>query len=1001
MKSNMWLSALLLTAAAGSATSASAQSLKDMQDKAKQAGQQAVQDVKKAAQSAADKAMGKDASKAAADLDLSAPLPTDPRLLQGVLDNGMSYIVVKHSNPPGRANMYIHVSSGSLNEKDNQRGIAHFLEHMAFNGSENFKPGSVVDFFQSMGLTFGQHQNAFTSFDQTAYILSFPDAKAETLEKGMRFFSDVAGKLLLTQEEIDEERQVIMEEKRTRLGAAQRVQEYMLERMIPGSLIGQRLPIGVEETLKSMNRADFLDYYTRWYQPSNMTVIIVADADPSQIAAQITKTFSGGERTPRPVDVDPMVKPFDTTRAIVASDPELTSAEVGILSVKGKEAPITTVGDFRREAVRDLGVSAFNRRLGAKLAKGGMAMTGGSAGATNLFNAASLRQVSAEGEPGKWKDVLGEIATELQRARMHGFTQREIDDVKTQITSRAERFVEQEKTIPAPMLIRGINGAVASGDTPMGAQQELDLYSKVLPTVTAAEVSREFAELFDVKHVTFTAELPSNTPGGVPSDEQLLAIGKEALSVSPSADAEASRPTTLLSTLPTPGKVVDTSEHSASGVTTMWLDNGALVHYRFMDIRKDNAWVSVTLAAGQIEENASNRGMTDVAGLAWANPATSTLSSTDIRDLMTGKKVGVGGGVGTDTLTLSVSGNPNELEVGMQQAYLMLTDPKIEQSAFDRWKVGTLQSIEQRKSTPQAAMVEAMMKTMYPPSEARVQVLTADQVNTLSVSASQEWLTGVIKTAPIEVSIVGDISKEKAVELATRYVGSLPKRERISGQTLDHLRTIKKVQGPIVTRLELETKTPLAVVLNGFYGPDAENVTDTRTMLMASRVLSTRILKKIREEEQLSYSPGARLQPGEVYPGFGAMMLFSPTEPAKVDRLLAASTEIFTEFAQSGPTIEELDVAKKQLANQLDETMKQPDFWLQRTATMTYRNVNLDDVLGANDFYQKLTPADVKGVFAKYYKPESVMQVIVKPAISAAAPEQGDGAEKSGKPMGG
>ena len=246
MNGKLWLNALVLSTAAGMAVSASAQSLQQIKDKASEAGQKAVEQVKQDAKGAIEKMVGKDE---AAALDLNAPLPTDPRLVQGVLDNGLSYIVMKHSNPPGRANMYIHVSSGSLNEKDNQRGIAHFLEHMAFNGSTNFPPGSVVDFFQSMGLTFGQHQNAFTSFDQTTYILSFPDTKPETLDKGMRFFGDVAGRLLLTQEEIEKERQVIMEEKRTRLGAQQRVQEYMLERMIPGSLIGQRLPIGVEDTL--------------------------------------------------------------------------------------------------------------------------------------------------------------------------------------------------------------------------------------------------------------------------------------------------------------------------------------------------------------------------------------------------------------------------------------------------------------------------------------------------------------------------------------------------------------------------------------------------------------------------------------------------------------------------------------------------------------------------------------------------------------------------------
>lgn len=925
------------------------------------------------------------ASAGGAAVDLKAALPADPRLVTGTLPNGLSYVVVKHSNPPGRANMYIHVSSGSLNETDAQRGLAHYLEHLAFNGSKNFPPGTVVDFFQSMGLTFGQHQNAFTSFDQTTYILSFPDTKAETMERGMKFFSDVAFGMLLLDAEIEEERQVIMEEKRTRLSAQQRVQEYVLQRLMPGSLIGDRLPIGTEQTIMGVKRPDFMDYYSRWYVPSNMTVIVVADAEPATVVEQISKSFSGGEKTPRPEDVDPGVKPYTESRAIVASDPELTRGEVAIVSVGGKQDPVQTVADFRREAVRDIAVQAFNRRIDAKLAKGGMAMTNGFAMAMNLFNSAHMRQVGASGEPGKWKDMLAELGTELKRARLHGFTQREIDDVKNELRAGAEQYLEQEKTIPAPALIRTINNSVATGDVFMSAQQELDLYKSILPTVSREEVVAAFNELFGNEHVTFLAQLPTGVEGGVPSESDLLALGKKALDVKPEAESEAARASSLMEKAPTPGKVVETTVHEGAGVTSAWLDNGVRVHHRSMDIRKDNVWIQINLAAGQIQETGSvARGTTDVAGLAWGTPATSTLSSTEIRDLMTGKKVEVGGGIGTDTMSIVVSGSPADLEAGLQQAHLMLTDPKIEPSAMERWKTSVLQSIAARASTPQAAFAEALTSTLFPPSEARTQLLTAEQVNALKIEPAQAWLTSTVRSAPMEVSVVGDITLERAMQLVTTYIGSLPKRERIGASTLDDLRTIAKRPGPIETRKQIDTQTAQAVVASGFYGPDAENVADTRTMMMASRVLSTRILKKIREKEQLVYSAGARLQPGDAYPGYGVMMMAAPTEPAKVDRLIASTAEIWKEFAEGGPTSEEIDVAKKQLANQLDETMKQPDFWLARLGTLGYRNVKLDDVMAANAFYQSLTPEAVKTVFAKYYKPEAVVTAVVMPKTPSA-----------------
>lgn len=914
-----------------------------------------------------------------ANLNLAEPLPTDPRLVTGTLENGMGYIVLKHSNPPGRANMIIHVSTGSLNEKDNQRGIAHFLEHMAFNGSENFPPGSVVDFFQSMGLTFGQHQNAFTSFDQTAYILSFPDAKPETLEKGMKFFGDVSSRLLLTQDEIDKERQIILEEKRSRLGAQMRVFEYSIAKLFPDSLIAKRLPIGTEETLLSMNRADFLDYYTRWYTPSNMTVIVVADAPTEPIVEQIKRSFSAGKLTARPVDIDSSTKPNTSTYAIVASDPELTSAEVSIVSTSPRELPVRTLGDFRARTVRDLALGAFNRRIGDKLSKGGSSMTSGEASVRDLFRQITLRSVVAGGEPAKWKDMLSEIAAELRRATLHGFTQRELDDMKSQMLSDAERSVEQEATIPARQVIMGINGLVASGDAITSASQDVELLRRVLPTISRADISKAFADAFAVQHVVFEVDLPSNVAGGLPSESEVVELGKKALSVEPLAEVESHRPTNFLSAAPPAGKVAQSEEHAASNVSTFWLDNGVCVHHRMMDIRKDTVWVSVTLAGGQILEDASNRGVSEAAVLAWQEPATAALSSKDVRDLLIGKKVQLTARETLDTLSMVIEGNPQDLEAGVQLAHLLLTSPKIEASAFDRWKVESLQEIEKRRSVPQAAMPEALVKAMFPASDLRTQLLTKDQVQKLTLPAAQAWLDQTLKAAPIEVAIVGDLSKERAVQLASTYFGSLPKRDRISAATLDDKRTLERSPGPRQSVVELDTPTPVAIVMSGFYGPDAENLPDTRTMQLATRVLATRVLKKIREEEQLGYSPSVRVQPGDAFPGFGIVMMASPTEPAKVERLLAATTEIFDAFAKGGPTSEEMEVAKKQIANQVDETMKQPEYWLDRAGSLNYRNLKLDDLMGSIAFYQSLTPEDVTRVFTKYYTKDNALRVIVKP----------------------
>lgn len=909
-------------------------------------------------------------------------LPTDGRLVTGELDNGMTYIVRRHANPPGRAAMYLHVSTGSLNETDRQRGIAHYLEHMAFNGSENFAPGSVVPFFQSLGLSFGRHQNAFTSFDQTAYQLEMPDNKTETMEKAFAFFSDVAFRLSLLPAEIEEERQIIMEEKRTRLGAQQRVQEYLLERIAPGSIFGQRLPIGVEETIMGVQQQDFKDYYGKYYIPSNMAIMVIADKPEAEVVELIKKYFGAGQKAPRPADQDVGVKAQSEPRAIVVSDAELADADVSINRVEPPPPAVLTVPQLREQWVERLAQVAFGRRMERKINEGALKSLSIDASSTDLAGALRWSSVSAGGEPGKWKQMLTELGTELQRARLHGFTQKELDDARTQIISQGERAVQVEGTLPAAVLLRGMNSTVARGEPIMSPQQRLDLMNQLLPKIELKEVSWAFAKMFDPSAATFVVTLP--TSAEVPSESELLSLGREAVSVEPAAETVAAMTKTMLESAPAAGNVVSATAHEASGVKSAVLSNNAVVHHRFMDYRKNDASIVITLAGGEIEETAENRGITQAASLVVRRPATARLSSNDITELMTGKKVSVGGGAGRDALTISVSGSPEELETGLQMVHALMLDGKIEQAAFDRWKTETLQGIEQRKKQPQGVVQEALANTIAPPGEVRLRPLEAENVNAISLDAAQAWFTRLARSAPMEIAVVGDIAEDRAMELVNTYLGSLPSREPITAATLDGLRNIKRPVGPLSTKVEIPTQTPLGFVINGFFGADQSNVRDTRLLQMASRIVSTRMIKVIREQEQLVYSIGAQSIPGADYPGYGLFFAAAPTEPGKTAALDARIGSMYAEFAKDGPTEEEMETARKQFANNFDEQMKEPGFWTGRLASMTYRDAKLDDVMSGPAAFQAFTAQEVKDAFAKYATAEGSMSIVIKPVEAKA-----------------
>lgn len=913
------------------------------------------------------------------------PIEPDPRLVTGELDNGLRYIVLRHGVPPGRAAVWLHVATGSLNETDRQRGIAHFLEHMAFNGSEHFPPGTVLPFFQSLGMTFGVHQNAFTSFGQTVYQVALPDNTPETLGKGLLFLSDVAFGLSLPPEEIEKERRVILEEKRAGESGMRRAAEEVMKRWAPGSLIGERLPIGVEETIRGVTADDFRDYYRHWYVPSNMTVLAVADMDAGAVAGAIREHFARGERVAPPPRPDPRVTAARENRALVVSDPELPQAGVSLLRVTPPRGPSTTVPDARRDLVESIGQRAFNRRLTRLVAQGRASFQRGSASASDSFRAVRIAEVGVTGDATKWRPMLAEIGTELRRAVLHGFTRREIEDARKDLLAAFERGAATEDTLPASALISAMNNALADGEPITSARQDLDLARTLLPTITPDEVAAAFRADFDPAPpgLLFVLQVPAS--GEVPSEAEFLALGGVALDVAPDAQAEGERAASLMDHPPDPGRIVELSFDAPSGVWSAWLSDNIRVHHRFMDDRKDQVIVTISLAGGTIQETAEDRGIADAAALAWQRPATSRLSSTDIRDLMTGRKVTVSGRPGMDTMAISIAGSPDDLEEGFRLAHLMLTDPVIEPAALDQWREQQKQLLAFRAMQIELTAVDRFSDAIYPPGDARFRPLTAAQIDAITLERAQAWLRSLIARAPIEVSIVGDVPRGRAMDLARAYLGSLPTRPRIGPSTLDDLRALDRPPGPIRVRDTLPTPTDKAIVIAGFFGAERDAIDDQRRLSLAGRILTTRMIRELREDRQLVYSIGVNSSPAQEFPGYGTVFAFSSTDPARAEELAAAIESMFARFAREGPTEEEMATARRQVRTVLDERMREPAFWNAAISTRSYRGTRLADVVGAPAAYEACTGDVVREAFARYCTPLASFSAVVTPANPAGA----------------
>lgn len=911
--------------------------------------------------------------------DLDAPLPEDPRLTRGTLDNGMRYVLAPNAEPPGRVELWLHVHSGSLNEEDDQRGLAHYLEHLAFAGSTNFPPGTVRPFFENLGLSFGRHQNALTGFDRTAYTISLPNNQASTIDSGLLFLSDVAFNLLLPEAAIEQERAIILEERRAGLSPQQRVLYDMIERIAPESQFGKRLPIGTVEVLTTAGLEPIKAYYDTWYVPSNMTLLIVGDFDPATVTPRVEALFDQGEAKPRPTPRDVGVRHTQGRRAIIASDPEETREEVGINFIAPAGGSTTTVGAYREDLVRSLAMSMMSRRISQGIQEGRLTMLGGSVSTGDFAGAIHWTQATGRSEPGRWRQVLDEVGVEVRRATLHGFRQQELDDARRRLLSSAERALEAEPTFPSRQLQSAIVDSIAKGEPFMSISQQVALLRTHLPTITLEQTNEFFARTFAFEHAVFTLQTPANAD--TPSEEELLAAGIRALAVTPEPSADRDRADRLLRTEPKAGQVVERTDHEATGVTSLWLSNGVRVHIKPMRERQGQVLGSIHVYGGLVHEDMHTRGLTDAASTALARPAGGGLSSTQIEELTTGWKASVRGGSDADGLTLGMTASPSELDNALKLAHVLLTAPMVEPAAIEQWRRGQLRTLDTLNSVPQGAAIKAILSAVFPKDDPRPGMLTRERIEAINLGDAQAWIDRQIR-GPIEVALVGDLDLQTAIELCTLYLGSLPPRDRVTGSTFLKLRTLERPLGPIEHMAEPRLDTPQAFVIAGYYGPDEANEQDRRAMRLAARVLSTRMIDRIREELGLAYSPSVSSRTGTTWPGFGLFTVQTSTDPQRAIELADELERMFVEFATNGPTDAELAVAIDQLKNIHDEGVRNPGTWLRELRTLDYLGRSLETLAGERDAYSEFTSESVREIFARYAQEQARIRVIVRPTAA-------------------
>ncbi len=902
---------------------------------------------------------------------LAQQLPTDPALVTGQLENGVHYIIRHHANPEGRFHAWLHVKAGALNETDAQNGGAHFLEHLAFNGSEHYPPGDLIPRLNELGMQFGADSNAHTSLHETVFKLNLPGNDQAMIDRALTILGDFAHGLTLAPTEVDQERGVILEEKRSGLGPQERIGEQVRKWLFAGSRLEVHDVIGTEASIEAMKPEQLTDLWNTWYRPELVTLIVVGDVDPKAVLEAAKKTLGGWKARADAREFEGTgAKPTTEPRALVVADPEVVQGQIQMVALSKGREPARTAEEYHERLVERLALQVLSTRLHDMVQKGDAPWMFAAAHSDSFVD---MRESAAfaVGRPDQWKPMVTGLVTELKRALDHGFNANEIQRAVEEMIAGAERAVETESSCDANVHVRAIARAVERGSVLMSAAQRLELV-KALDGIEPDAVSKAFRSVMDTRGYQYVLEMPK--ADGNPTSADVLAAEAAAWKAKTEAVEASAEKLSILEKLPEPGVETARSSDAETGVTTVEFENGAVMHFRHMDKPASSVAVAITIPGGALEETADNRGVTEVASLA---NATSRLTSLQIRDTMAGKKVRVDLGAGRDTVTVAVQGAPDDLEDGMQLANALLRDARVEQSAFDNWKEQKLQAIEEAKTDLMAQFSDAVRKA-HIGDDVRFRNLTAKDVEARSVEEADQWLRHLIDGEPMEVAVVGDLPLDRAVALVARYVGSLPKAKH-GFDVLDPLRKVALPEGAQKVSVTVPTVTEKAMVLAGFRGCDDREITERRALNLCAKILSDRMRVRVREDERLVYSIQCMSHPGVDVPGTGLVFAAAPTDPKTADRLADELITMMKEFAEKGPTDEELKVARKQANEALAQALDQPGFWLGSLADLRYRDRDLDEFHGLKGLYDSFTKEQVQQAARRFFVEGRELRVVAVP----------------------
>lgn len=907
-------------------------------------------------------------------------VPVDSSVRVGVLPNGITYYLKHNAKPADRADFHIYYKVGAIQEEDSQNGLAHFLEHMAFNGSQHFPENTMIDWLSTVGVRFGENLNAATGQEQTTYmILNVPLTRPGIVDSALLILHDWAGHITLDTADIDKERGVIIEEWRQGNNAQRRVFEKQAPVLFNNSLYARRNVIGNQEVLKTFKYQELRDFYRRWYRPDMQAFVIVGDFDVDSMEQKLRQTMADigapKVRTPKAaVTVEDNERPLVS----VTSDPELTATSVEMLF---REKPLTERYDgmerIWHEYVNSLAGRMLNQRFSEISRKEDAPFLGAGSGYSPVVKPFDAFFVSGTAREGEALRTLEALYTEIYRMQRSGFTQSELDRAKTEIMRGTESYFENRNDRKNGEFAQKYMDHFEDGTPYLTPEQDLAITRRILDAITLADVNAEAAKWVHDRNSAILISLPEKAGMAMPSEAAVLAVNEKVKAAEIAAYNDGTQATALMDASGLTGSPVARTAEGKYGSTVLTLKNGVQVIVKPTELKADEVQMSAFRKGGMSTvENIADLYNLSVLSAYLGMAGVGDFSRTELNKLLTGKIAGVTPNIGSLSEGFNGSCSPKDIETLMQLTYLYYTAPR-----FDRgdWNVLMNQFrslLPNVVKNPNYILQDSLFQTVYGHSPRVFMQLSRKVLDTVSLERTEQLYRQFFSDANgMTFVFVGNISVDSLRPLAEKYLGSLPSKKGKAPQWGDYI--VLPLPGIVQNMYKTPLQTPKVTAIELYTGELPYTLSRNINLEAIRYILEMRYTKSIREEKGGTYGVGVAMTYQKVpLPRF-AFQIFFETDTARIGELLPLVAQEIEALSAGGATDEELTKTKEFFLKQYRDGLIHNGTWL-GYLTSWYLNDN-DRYAGYEAAVQALTPETIRATAAEAFGQNNVCTVVQLP----------------------